>query len=171
MSRPTLSTPSTHQRRRPASRSEPSPLRLPAAADTTLRLIGHLRVSRPSRAGAVGVADRPDVGDPPACDGEREHRHGDAVLLSDHTGLAVDRPLQERHVAGCPAGEIDQVARDLLTALDRAQRGAGQAAAVGDRGGVGVEEADQGADVLGVPCLLEVPDDAGLRGRRGRGSL
>jgi hypothetical protein len=36
---------------------------------------------------------------------------------------------------------------------------------------VGVEEADEGVDVLGFPCLLEVPDDAGLLGCRGRGSL
>ena len=51
------------------------------------------------------------------------------------------------------------------------EEGGGEAAAVGDRRGVGVEQADQGVDVLGLPGLLEVPDDAGLPGRRGRGSL
>ena len=71
-----------------------------------------------------------------------------------------------RHVAGHQAGEIDVVPRDLLGAFDRAERGAGEAAAVGDRGGVGVEQADEGVDVLGVPRLLEVPDDAGLLGCR-----
>jgi hypothetical protein len=119
----------------------------------------------------VGVAYCPDVLDPVARDGEREHRHGDAISLSDQAGLAVDRALQESHVAGCPAGEIDEVARDLLATFDRAELGAGQAAAVGDRGGVGVEEADEGGDVLGFPCPGEVPDDAGLLCRRGRGSL
>jgi hypothetical protein len=110
------------------------------------------------------------VPDPPVCDLEREHRHGDAVLLGDQAGLAVDRALQDRQ-AGWPAGEVGQVARDLLAALDRAQRGAGQAAAVGGQRGAGVEQADEGADVLGFPCLPEVPDDAGLLGCRGCGGL
>jgi hypothetical protein len=39
-------------------------------------------------------------------------------------------------------------ARDLLAAFDRAQFGADQAATVGDRRGVGVQQADEGADVL-----------------------
>ena len=77
----------------------------------------------------VGVAYCPDVRDPVACDVEREHRHGDAVLLGHQAGLAVDRVLQDRHVAGCPVGDIDDIARDLLAAFDRVQRGAGQAAA------------------------------------------
>jgi hypothetical protein len=34
-----------------------------------------------------------------------------------------------------------------------------------------VEEADEGADVLGFPGLFEVPDDAGLPGLRGRGCV
>ena len=55
----------------------------------------------------VGVAYGPDVLDPVACDVEREHRHGDAVLLGHQAGLAVDRAFQERQVAGCPAGDID----------------------------------------------------------------
>ena len=64
-----------------------------------------------------------------------------------------------------------QAARDLLGAFDGAQEGDGEAAAVGDRRGVGVEQADEGVDVLGFPGLLEVPDDVGLPGGRGRGSL
>ena len=60
----------------------------------------------------VGVADGPDVGDPVACDLEREHRNGDAVLLGDQAGLAVDRVLPERQ-ARCPAGNFDAGARDL----------------------------------------------------------
>ena len=53
----------------------------------------------------VGVADCPDVLDPVARDVEGEHRHGDAVLLGDQAGLAVDRALEERQ-AGCPAGDV-----------------------------------------------------------------
>src|SRR5258708_20650398 len=63
----------------------------------------------------VGVAYGPDVLDPVASDVEREHRHGDAVLLSHQTGLTVDRTLQERHVAGCPAGEIADIARAICS--------------------------------------------------------
>ena len=92
-------------------------------------------------------------------------------LLSHQPGLAVDRALQDRHVAGCPAGDIDDVACDLLAAFDRAQRGADQAAAVGDHRGAGVQQADEGADVPRFPGLLEVPDDGGLPGRGGRGGL
>jgi hypothetical protein len=60
-----------------------------------------------------------------------------------------------------PTGDIDNGARDLFAAFDWAEFGANQAAAVADRRGVGVEKADEGVDVLGLPCLLEVPDDAG----------
>jgi hypothetical protein len=74
-----------------------------------------------------------------ACDVEREHRHGDAVLLSDQAGLAVDCAFQERPVAGRPVGDFDPGARDLLAAFDRTQESGGEAAAVGDRRGVGVE--------------------------------
>src|SRR6266536_2358291 len=42
----------------------------------------------------LGVAYCPAALDPVACDVEREHRHGDAVLLSHQTGLAVDRAYQ-----------------------------------------------------------------------------
>ena len=109
--------------------------------------------------------------DPVACDVEREHRHCDAVLLGHQPGLAVDRAFQERHVAWHPVGDLDPGARDLLAAFDGAQEGNGEAAAVGDRRGVGVEQADQGVDVLGFPCLLEGPDNAGLPGYRSLGSL
>src|SRR5258707_15213289 len=119
----------------------------------------------------LGITYGPDVLDPVASDVEREPRHGDAVLLSDQTGLTVDRTLQERHVAWRPVGDFDPGARDLLAAFDGAQEGSGEAAAVGDRRGAGVEQADQGADVLGFPGLLEVPDDASLAGCRCRGSL
>src|SRR5262252_3787933 len=40
----------------------------------------------------------PNAGDLVACDLERVHRHGDAVLLSHQPGLAVDGALQEPHV-------------------------------------------------------------------------
>src|SRR5215475_10332225 len=79
----------------------------------------------------LGVAYCPDVLDPVACDLEREHGHGDAVLLGDQPGLAVDRTLQDRHVAGCSVGDFDPGAGDLLAAFDRAQEGKGEAAAVG----------------------------------------
>ena len=45
---------------------------------------------------------------------------------------------------GALSAMCDQVLGDLLAALDRAQDGADQAAAVGDHHGVGVEEADEG---------------------------
>jgi len=68
----------------------------------------------------VGVAYCPDAGDPVACDLEREHRHGDAVLPGYQAGLAVDRALQDRHVAGCPGGEVDDIAGAIYH--DRYQR-------------------------------------------------
>src|SRR5260370_23744108 len=75
----------------------------------------------------VRVAYRPDVRDPVACDVECVHRHGGAVLLGDQAGLAVDRALQDRQPC-CPAGEVEQVARDLLPPFGRAEPGAGEAA-------------------------------------------
>ena len=63
------------------------------------------------------------------------------MLFRSQTGQTVDRTLQDPHVAGCSAGETGQVARDLLAAFDRAQRGADQAAAAGDHRGVGVQQA------------------------------
>ena len=89
-----------------------------------------------------------------AFDVEGENRHSAAVLLSDQAGLTVDRTLQERHVWR-PAGDIDEDARDPLGAVDLVEHGADQAAAVGDGRGVGVEEADEGVDVLGFPGLLK----------------
>jgi hypothetical protein len=64
----------------------------------------------------AGVAYGPDVRDPVGSDVEREHRHGDAVELSDQAGLAVDRALQDRH-AGCPAGQAGQEVSGVVTAL------------------------------------------------------
>src|ERR1700692_4900304 len=43
----------------------------------------------------LGVAHDPDVLDPATCDVEGEHCHGDAVLLGQQAGLAVDRAFQE----------------------------------------------------------------------------
>ena len=62
------------------------------------------RSARRPGAELVGVPYGPDVLDPVTVDVEREHRHGDAVLLSHQAGLAVDRALQDRHVAGGPFG-------------------------------------------------------------------
>jgi len=76
--------------------------------------------------------------DPVACDVECVNRHGDAILLSHQTGLAVDSTLQESQVR-YPTGDIDAHARDLLATFDREELGADQAAAVGDRRRVGVE--------------------------------
>ena len=91
-------------------------------------------------------------------------------LLDDQAGLAVDRALQNRDV-GCPGGDFDVGARDLLAAVDRVERGPDRAAAVGDRDGVGVEDADETGDVYGLPCRLEVPDNAGPQRRRSLGGL
>lgn len=98
----------------------------------------------------LGISDSPDVRDPPASDVEGEHRHGDAVLLSHQPRLAVHCALHEPHVGGSLPGEIDQESRDLLAALDRVKRRGSQAAAVGDHGGIRVEQADEGLDVLGL---------------------
>jgi hypothetical protein len=108
----------------------------------------------------AGVEYCPDAGDLAACGLERVHRYGDVVVPGDQAGLAVDGAFQEPDIAGRCAGEIGQEAGDLLAAFDGAQRGA---AVTGQRGG-GVEQADEGADVLGFPGLLEVPDDGGLAG-------
>src|SRR6266536_4534895 len=83
--------------------------------------------------------------DPVASDIERQHHRGDALLLSHQAGLAVDRTLQDRQV-GYLSDDTDQGARDLLGTFDRAEPRAGEAAAVGDRRGAGVEEADEGVD-------------------------
>src|SRR5215472_8572291 len=115
----------------------------------------------------VGVEYGPDVLDPAARQVECVHRHGDAVPLSHQAGLAVDAAFQDRQ-AGCPGGDVDEEARDLPGAFDRAEHRADQPAAVTGRGGAGVEERDEGADVLGFPCLPEVPDEAGLPGPRGQ---
>src|SRR5260370_793197 len=105
----------------------PEGMRQPACASLSTR---RRSVRRP-RPEFLGVAYGPDVLDPGACDLEGEHRHGDAVLLSDQAGLAVDGPFEERSVAGCPAGDFDPGARDLLAAFDGAQECSGEAAAVG----------------------------------------
>ncbi|MGA8112679.1 MAG: hypothetical protein WCA46_03340 [Actinocatenispora sp.] len=70
---------------------------------------------------------------------------------------------------GHPVREFDPGARDLLATVDGMQEGDGQTATVGDRRGVGVEQADEGVDVLGLPRRLERPDDGGLLGRRRTG--
>ena len=110
----------------------------------------------------------PDVLDPVACDLEREHRH-DAVELGRQAGLTVDRTLEDCGV-DCPADDPGVEARDLPGTLDRAQGGGNESSAIGGRGGVGVEDVDEGIDVPGFPCLFEVPDEAGLAGWRGRTS-
>src|SRR5690606_29418652 len=61
--------------------------------------------------------------------------------------------------------------RDLLAAPDRVGLGLDQAAAVTSRRGVGVEQADEGVDVLGLPGSLEVLDDVGPLGGRNHRSL
>jgi hypothetical protein len=106
---------------------------------------------------------------PVACDLEREHRGRDAVLLAHQPRLAVDRAFKQRRAVRGVLGDFDPRARDLLAAHDWVNEGEGAPAAVGDRGGVGVEQADQGVDVHGLPCPLERPDHDGLLGRRTRG--
>jgi hypothetical protein len=98
----------------------------------------------------LGVADCPDVLDPVVGDVEREHGYGDAVLLTNQAGLAIDRALQEGQ-ARCPAGDIEGGASDLLGAFDRAGQGDGEAAGVGGCRGARVQKADKGSDVLGLP--------------------
>jgi hypothetical protein len=92
-----------------------------------------------------------------------------AQVGGSQTGLTVDRTLQDRHVRS-PVGDFHQVARDLLAPFDRVERGGNQAAAVDDHGGIGVEQADEGVDVPGIPCLLEGLHDVGSLCWRRRGS-
>jgi hypothetical protein len=91
-------------------------------------------------------------------------------LLGHQAGLAVDRALQERQ-ARHRAGDVDGVAGDLLGAFGWVEGGGDESAAVADRRGAGIEQADERTDVLGFPCLFEGPDDGGLPGCRGRGRL
>ena len=56
---------------------------------------------------------------------EREHGFGDAVVLADQTGLAIDRALEER--PGSTSGEVDEVARRCARCLDRVTSGAERA--------------------------------------------
>src|ERR1035438_2908559 len=118
----------------------------------------------------LGVEYYPHVLDAVVCDVECQAGRGHPVSLSDQAGLAADRAFQDRQ-AGRPIGEGDAGARDLSTAPDRSGQGAGKAAAVGTRRGIGVEQADQAVDILSLPCLPELSDDAGLPGCRGRKSL
>ncbi|MGV9304309.1 hypothetical protein ACWENQ_15780 [Nonomuraea sp. NPDC004354] len=103
----------------------------------TKRRIAELQTSllmlwlRRPRAELVGVADGPDELDPVACHLERLHGYGEAILLGDQAGLAVDRTIQDRQVAEFTL-EMDQGAHDLLGAFDWAERGADQAAAVAE---------------------------------------
>ena len=87
------------------------------------------------------VAHGPDVGDPVACEAEREHGHGGAVLPGDQARLAIDRALEERHAGRCPPDQIGQEPRDLLRAFDGMRHRRDQAAAVRDRLGSRVQEA------------------------------
>src|SRR6516162_1009875 len=106
----------------------------------------------------LGVAYRPDVGDPAGGHSEREHRGGRAASLNHQAGLPVDRAFQDRHV-GYLAGDAEGVPRQLLAAFDRAERSGDHTTAVGGHHGVRVKQPDEGVDVLGLPCLLEIPDD------------
>src|SRR5215475_3883650 len=54
----------------------------------------------------LGVEYGPDVLDSVACHVEGQHCRGDAVLLGDQAGLAVDHALQDGE-PGCSVGEID----------------------------------------------------------------
>ena len=65
-------------------------------------------------------------------------------------------------------GEFDPRVRDLLAAFDGVQESSSEAAAVGDRRGIGVEQADEDIDVSCLPCLFEVLDDLGLPRRSWR---
>src|SRR6185437_3377534 len=119
----------------------------------------------------VGVAYGPDAGDLVVGDVEGEDGDGGAVVLDDQAGLAVDGAFEDGQ-RWCLADQAGQVAGDLLGAFDRMQGRGDQAAAVGGDGGVGVEQPDEGGDVLGLPGVLEVADDGGLAGggsRRGVG--
>src|SRR5262249_58073655 len=84
--------------------------------------------------------------------------------------LAIDGGCEDGQVRRI-AGELGQVAGDLLGAFDRVQGGGSPAAAVGGDGGVGVKQADERGDVAGLPRGFEVTDDGGLAGGGRRGGL
>src|SRR6478609_6318074 len=126
--------------------------------------------ARCPRAELLGVAYCPNAFDPVVRDLECIHRHGHSVQLAHQPGLTVPGALQERQVGGL-AGDTDVGASDLLAAFERMEVRRGEAAAVGDRCGIGVEETDESRDVLGLPCLLELLDDVSLLGWGGRRGL
>src|SRR6476620_12714871 len=119
--------------------------------------------ARCPRAELLGVAYCPNAFDPVVRDLECVHRHGHSVQLAHQPGLTVHGALQERQVGGL-AGDTDVGASDLLAAFDRTEVRRDEAAAVGDRCGIGVEETDESRDVLCLPCLLELFDDVSLLG-------
>ena len=89
---------------------------------------------------------------------EREHRHGDAVLLGHQAGLAVDRALQERR-AVARRRRSRRGTGDLLAALDRVQErdwpGRRRRRSPWRRGRAG----RSGRRCPWPPRPLEVPDD------------
>jgi hypothetical protein len=106
------------------------------------------------------------VPDPVARDLEGEHRREAAVLPRHQAGQAVDRALDERRAVARHAGDLGVGACDPLAADDRVQVGDDQPATVGGRGRLGVEQADQGVNVLGLPRRFEPLDNGRLPGTR-----
>jgi hypothetical protein len=115
----------------------------------------------------AGVAYCPDVLDPVACDVEREHRYGDAVLLSHQAGWPLT--VRSRNVTFLGARlAISTQARAICSPPSMGRR---KVVARPPPSAIAVAAGYQGVDVLGFPCRLEGPAHAGLLGCRGRGRL
>ncbi len=143
-------------------------LRVPPRHEPEQRPTRQSRSPSGPAAQLLRVAHDPDVPDVVAGDLEREHRHDAAVVLGHQAGLAVDRAFQEPHARRRPAGNLDPRAGDPLAAGDGVDEGDGPPAAVGDRGGIRVEQPNESVDILRLPGKPEGPDDRGVPGGRAR---
>jgi hypothetical protein len=113
----------------------------------------------------LGVEDDPDALDPAFSDLERVHADGRPLVDRHRSRLTIDRSFHQIHRGWMPS-EIDEAAGDLRSALNRLQRGRHVSTAVGDGSRRGIEQADEGIDVLGLPRLLETPRQPCPLGRR-----
>ncbi|MFF0205646.1 hypothetical protein [Streptomyces sp. NPDC005017] len=91
---------------------------------------------------------------------------GDAVHQGHQPRPAVHRAFHQPR-AGSRRGRFGEEARDPLGTRDGFRRG-GDSASLAGRRDVGGRQADERAHVLGLPGLLQRPDDIGVPGRRGR---
>jgi hypothetical protein len=90
-------------------------------------------------------------------------------LLNDEAGLAIDRALGDGQ-AGEGLPQPPEPTNDLIDARDRMPHRVHASATIADRSGVGRKKCDQRIDIAGLPCDLELTDDAGLSRWSNRGA-